>query len=74
MVEGSRAASPADVMARYAAARADFLEGVGRLSVEELRSADGWSWTYDCLHGHVRKHLAMIGPWGARAGWPAVER
>ena len=27
-----------------------------------LRSPDGWSWAYDCLHGHVRKHLAMR-PW-----------
>ena len=33
------------------------------LSVEELRSPDGWSWVYDCLHGHTRKHLAMLGPW-----------
>lgn len=73
MVASSRAASPADVMARYATARAGFLARVGRLSVETWRSADGWSWTYDCLHGHVRKHLAMIGPWCARAGWPAVE-
>ena len=34
-----------------------------RLSVDELRSPDGWSWAYDCLHGHTRKHLAMLGPW-----------
>ena len=33
--------------------------------VDDLRSPDGWSWAYDCLHGHVRKHLAMLGPWSA---------
>jgi len=74
MVASSREASPAETMARYATARADLLAGVGRLSVEELRSDDGWSWTYDCLYGHVRKHLAMIAPWCARLDWPPVER
>ena len=34
---------------------------------------DGWSWAYDCLHGHVRKHLAMIGPWCVAAGWPEPD-
>ena len=33
------------------------------MTVEELRSPDGWSWAYDCQHGHVRKHLAMVGRW-----------
>jgi hypothetical protein len=28
---------------------------------------------YECLHGHVRAHLAMVGPWCARAAWPAEE-
>ena len=22
-------------------------------------------WAYDCLHRHVRKHFAMLGPWCA---------
>ena len=39
------------------------------LSVEDLRSPDGWSWTYDCLHGHTRKHLAMLGPWCVAQSW-----
>ena len=62
-----RAESPADALARYDAARAGLLAAVGRLSVDDLRSPDGWSWAYDCLHGHVRKHLAMLGPWAAAA-------
>ena len=40
------------------------------LTLEELRSPDGWSWVYDCLYGHVRKHLALIGPWCATVDWP----
>jgi hypothetical protein len=56
------------VLDRYNRMRAGLLEAVRRLSTDELRSPDGWSWTYDCLHGHVRKHLAMLGPWCAEAG------
>jgi len=36
-----------------------------------LRSPDGWSWVYDCHHGHVRKHLAMVGRWCVATAWPA---
>jgi len=61
----ARGETPADVLARYDRARAGLLAAVGRLSVDDLRSPDGWSWAYDCLHGHVRKHVAMIGPWAA---------
>ena len=60
-------------LARYDRGRADLLEAIAGLSVEELRSADGWSWVYDCLHGHVRKHLAMIGPWAVRGRWPVAS-
>jgi hypothetical protein len=34
----------------------------------ELASPEAGYWTYECLHGHVRAHLAMIGPWCIRAG------
>jgi len=63
MVAGSRGSSRAETLARYDRTRADLLAAVARLSVEVLRSADGWGWAYDCLHGHLRKHLAMLGPW-----------
>jgi hypothetical protein len=39
------------------------------LSLAELRDPEGWSWAYDCLHGHVRKHLAHLGPWAVRLAW-----
>ena len=53
----------AAVLERYDRTRAGLLDAVASLSTDELRSPDGWSWAYDCLHGHVRKHVAMIGPW-----------
>jgi len=62
MVARSRGASVQDVLSRYDQSRADLLDAVGRLAIDDLRSPDGWSWAYDCLHGHVRKHLAMLGP------------
>lgn len=69
-VADARGESPAATLARYEACRADLLAAIGRLSVDDLRSPDGWSWAYDCLHGHTRKHLALIGPWSARLDWP----
>lgn len=66
-----RSEGPAAVRDRFAAAYAALRAAVAGLGVDELRSEDGWSWTYECLHGHVRSHLAMIGPWCARLGWPA---
>ena len=55
---------------RFSAGRARLEAAVESLTEEELRSPEGWGWVYECLHGHVRAHLAMIGPWGARTGWP----
>ena len=62
-VAASRAAgeTPAAALARYDASRVELLDAIDRLPLAELRSPDGWSWAYDCLHGHVRKHLAMLG-------------
>lgn len=72
MVAASRATgeSPAETLSRYDVARADLLAATGTFTVEELRSPDGWSWAWDCLHGHTRKHLAMLGSWCAAASWP----
>ena len=69
-VVATRRETPPETLARYDAARTRLLDAVGTLSVEELRSPDGWSWAYDCQHGHVRKHLAMVGRWCATTGWP----
>jgi DinB superfamily/Mycothiol maleylpyruvate isomerase N-terminal domain len=70
MVDGARDESPESTLARYERGRRSLREAVDTIDIEALRSPDGWSWAYDCLHGHVRKHAAMLGPWCAAAGWP----
>ena len=72
MVARTRGSSRDETLARYDALRADLLTAIGTLSVDDLRSVDGWAWTYDCLHGHARKHLALLGPWCAAQTWPAA--
>jgi hypothetical protein len=69
-VIASRGETPAETLQRYDASRAALLAAIATLSLDDLRSPDGWSWTYDCLHGHVRKHLAMVGRWCSVATWP----
>jgi hypothetical protein len=64
-VAASRGESPAETLRRYDAAHAAMAAAVGTMAIEDLRSPDGWSWAYDCHHGHVRKHLAMVAPWCA---------
>ena len=56
----------------YVHQRFEFMKQL-RMSIEDLRSPDGWSWAYDCHYGHVRKHLAMLGRWcvGAERAEPA---
>jgi hypothetical protein len=71
-VAAARGEAPTATLARYDAARARSLEAAGSLSVEDLRSPDGWSWVYDCHHGHVRKHLAMLGRWCVSGDWPSA--
>jgi Mycothiol maleylpyruvate isomerase N-terminal domain. len=72
MVARTRGSSAAETLARYDATHAALLTAIATLSVADLRSPDGWSWTYDCLHGHARKHLAMVGPWCAAQAWPTA--
>lgn len=67
----ARGETAVQALARYDAGHAALLAAARTFTVEELRSPDGWSWVYDCLHGHVRKHLAMIAPVLARLDWPA---
>lgn len=69
-----RAEDAPAALARWDAGRAALLAAARTLSTEELRSPDGWSWVYDCLHGHVRKHLAMLAPALARLDWPAPDQ
>ena len=74
MVEAARGERPDAAFDRYQRSRRALLDAVDTLSVDELRSPDGWSWVYDCLHGHVRKHTAMLGAWAATLDWPESAR
>lgn len=71
-VIAARGESPVAALARYDDGRAALLAAVETLAIEDLRSPDGWSWAQHCLHGHVRKHLAMLGRWCAVADWPGA--
>ncbi|MEP6638874.1 MAG: maleylpyruvate isomerase N-terminal domain-containing protein [Chloroflexota bacterium] len=67
MVAAYRGATARETLARYDATRVGLLAAIARLSVDDLRSPDGWGWAYDCLPGHIRKHLAMLGSWASAA-------
>lgn len=69
-VLAARGESPDETLARYDATRVALVDAVRTLSVADLRSPDGWAWVYDCLYGHTRKHLAMLGPWCVATRWP----
>lgn len=71
-VMATRHETPAAALARYDQERAARLAAVDTLAIEDLRSPDGWSWVSDCGHGHVRKHLAMLGHWCAAVDRPAT--
>ena len=68
-VAAAQAETPAATRARLRSAMAEMRAAAATLSLAELREAEGWSWAYDCLHGHVRKHAAHLGPWAARLAW-----
>lgn len=71
-VEQHRGETVEATLARYDAAHARLLDAARSMSVEDLRSPDGWSWVYDCLHGHISKHLAMVGRWCVADDWPTA--
>jgi DinB family protein/mycothiol maleylpyruvate isomerase-like protein len=62
-VLAARDETPAETLRRYDSAHRAMAAAIGTMTIEDLRSPDGWSWAYDCHHGHVRKHLAMVGRW-----------
>ena len=66
----NRDLSRLEALARFDAARARLEAATCGLPRADLASPEGGDWVYECLHGHVRAHLAMVGPWCARIGWP----
>jgi hypothetical protein len=69
-VQAFRGASPAALRERFASGRDRLRVAIDRMSDEEWLDPQGFSWAYEDLHGHVRAHHAMIGPWAARIDWP----
>ncbi|HET9613743.1 MAG TPA: maleylpyruvate isomerase N-terminal domain-containing protein, partial [Candidatus Limnocylindrales bacterium] len=66
----ARDASPDVLRERFTAGRDRLRAAVRAMSDEEWLDPEGFSWAYEDLHGHVRAHHAMIGPWIAQRSWP----
>ena len=70
-VRSARGTRPKELRAQYVAGRDRLRRAVDGMTDAEWLDAEGFSWAYEDLHGHVRTHLAMIGPWIARRDWPS---
>ena len=70
-VRAARGSLPHELRRRYGAGEARLREAIVAMADEEWLDPEGFSWAYEDLHGHVRAHWAMIGPWAARRSWPA---
>jgi hypothetical protein len=69
-VRAARGTTPEELRGRYAAGQARLRAAIRAMTDAEWLDPEGFSWAYEDLHGHVRAHSAMIGPWAARSGWP----
>jgi hypothetical protein len=70
-IRAARGTPPAELRQRYAAGAARLRAAIEAMTDDEWLDPEGFSWAYEDLHGHVRAHHAMIGPWAARLGWPS---
>ena len=70
-VRAARGTTPPDLRRAYAEGVARLRAAIEAMAAEDWLDPEGFSWAYEDLHGHVRAHHAMIGPWAARTGWPA---
>jgi hypothetical protein len=70
-VRAIRGTSPADLRGRYGAGLDRLRSAIEAMTDDEWLDPEGFSWAYEDLHGHIRAHAAMIGPWVARRTWPS---
>jgi hypothetical protein len=70
-VEAARGTPPAELRDAFDTGLERLRRAVRAMRDDEWLDPEGFSWAYEDLHGHVRAHHAMIGPWLARATWPA---
>jgi mycothiol maleylpyruvate isomerase-like protein/DinB family protein len=71
-VRAARGTPVDDLREQFDAGLARLRRAVGAMRDDEWLDPEGFSWAYEDLHGHVRAHHAMIGPWAARTSWPAA--
>ena len=69
-VQAARGTPVAELLSRYETGHARLRAQVAEMSDAEWLDPEGFSWAYEDLHGHVRTHLASIGPYAATIGWP----
>jgi hypothetical protein len=69
-VAAARELTPAEALSRFDAGQRQLQAAAAAMAPDELASPEAGEWTYECLHGHVRAHLAMVGPWCAQRDWP----
>ncbi len=69
-VRAARGTSRDRLIERFDAGRDRLRAAAAAMSDDEWLDPEGFSWAYEDLHGHVRAHHAMVGPWVARLDWP----
>jgi hypothetical protein len=69
-VQAARGTAPGELRRRFSAGRRRLQAAVEAMRDQDWLDPEGFSWAYEDLHGHVRAHHAMIGPWLARSAWP----
>jgi hypothetical protein len=69
----ARSMSADEAVRRFEAGHRRLSAGARSMEPSDLASPEAGEWVYECLHGHVRAHLAMIAPWCARADWPRPD-
>jgi hypothetical protein len=68
-VAAARHLSPAEALRRFDRGHLRLRAAAEAMPGADLASPEAGDWTYECMRGHVRSHLAMVGPWCARARW-----
>ena len=72
-VQAARGTPVAVLRARFDAGLERLRDAIRAMPDDDWLDPEGFSWAYEDLHGHVRAHHAMIGPWAARAAWPSGD-
>lgn len=58
-----------ELRAAFDDGHARLMEAARAMPADAWLDPEGFSWAYEDLHGHIRQHLAMVGPFVASARW-----